>query len=70
MLLDLRMRLLTAHKILIAAALFLAVVLTLWGAVHASRGEPNAWIVLAVGVTGIPALGLYLRKLYRNPPLR
>lgn len=64
------MRLLTAHKILIASALVLGVILTVWGAVHGARGEPGAWVVFAVGVTLIPTLALYLRKLYRNPPLR
>jgi hypothetical protein len=63
-------RLLTAHKILVTAALGLGVVLTSWGVVHALvRREPGAWVVLVLGVVAIPAAALYLRKLRRNPPI-
>ena len=64
------MRLLTAHKILIVAALALGVVLVLWGVVHGRRGEPGAWGVFALGLAAIPIGLLYLRKLLRNPPIR
>ncbi len=65
-----RMRLLTAHKILIGAALMLSVVLIIWGVVHGRRGEPGAWAVLALGAVMLPLGALYLRKLFRSPPLR
>jgi hypothetical protein len=64
------MRLLTAHKILISAALALGVILAIWGVVHGRRGDPGAWSVFALGVAMLPAGLLYLRKLYRNPPIR
>jgi hypothetical protein len=64
------MRLITAHKILISAALGLALVLVLWGLVHGRRGDHGAWVVFALGVTVIPIGLLYLRKLLRNPPIR
>jgi hypothetical protein len=64
------MRLLTAHKILISAALLLAVVLASWGVAHGLRGDRGAWGVAALGVALIPTAGLYLRKLRRNPPLK
>jgi hypothetical protein len=65
------MRLLTAHKILIGAAIALGVILTLWGAVHAlARGESQGWPPLALGVLVTPIAALYLRKLLRNPPIR
>jgi hypothetical protein len=64
-------RLLTAHKILVGAALGLGVVLTVWGAVHGiARGEPGGWGVMVLGALSVPACVLYLRKLRRNPPLR
>jgi hypothetical protein len=64
------MRLLTAHKILITAALGLGAILTIWGAVHGRRGEPGAWGVFALGLAVLPVGVLYLRKLIRNPPIR
>ncbi len=65
------MRLLTAHKILISAALALALILVAWGAVHGgARHESGGWFALALGLVTAPAAALYLRKLYRNPPLR
>jgi len=64
------MRLLLAHKILISAALGLAVILAVWGLVHGRRGEPGAWGVFALGLGVLPVGLLYLRKLIRNPPLR
>jgi hypothetical protein len=64
------MRLLTAHKILISAALCLGAILALWGVVHGRRGEPGAWGVFALGLAMIPVGILYLRKLLRNPPIR
>lgn len=65
------MTLLTAHKILIVAALTLSVVLLVWGVVHgAARHESFAWPVAAVGALGIPLTAVYLRKLKRNPPIR
>jgi hypothetical protein len=64
-------RLLTAHKILVSAALGLGVVMTSWGAVHGlSRHEPGAWVVFVLGVAALPVGVLYLRKLWRNPPIR
>jgi hypothetical protein len=57
------MRLLTAHKILIGAAVGLGAVLAWWGAAH------RVWAVCAVGVLMLPAGVLYLRKLKRNPPI-
>jgi len=64
------MRLLTAHKILVSAALVLGALLVVWGVVHGIvRHEPNAWISLAIGVVVVPLGALYLRKLYRNPPI-
>jgi hypothetical protein len=63
------MRLLLAHKILITAALVLALVLVAWGAVHAHRGEPGAWGVFALGLAMLPTGALYLRKLRRDPPI-
>jgi hypothetical protein len=64
------MRLLTAHKILISAALGLGAILAVWGIVHGRRGEPGAWGVFALGAAMIPLGILYLRKLLRNPPIR
>ena len=65
------MRLLTAHKILISAAMVLGVVLIVWGAVHGlARHEPGAWSAFVLGVVMLPAAALYLRKLKRNPPIR
>ncbi len=61
-------RLLTAHKILVSAFLGLAVVLILWGIRH--RGQPNAWVAIAIGAVALPAGALYLRKLYRSPPVK
>jgi hypothetical protein len=65
------MRLLTAHKILVGAWLALCVVMIEWGALHGIvRHEPNAWIPLALGAAALPPGVLYLRKLYRAPPIR
>ncbi len=64
------MRLLTAHKILISAALALGAILVVWGVVHGRRGESGAWGVFALGLAVIPIGALYLRKLLRNPPIR
>ncbi len=63
--------LLRMHKVLVGAALALAVLCILWGSVHALvRREPGTWPVLAVGVVAAVAGSLYWRKLRRNPPLR
>jgi hypothetical protein len=62
------MRLLTFHKILVTAALGLAVVMVVWGITQ--RREPGANLVLAVGAAVIVPAALYLRKLYKNPPIR
>jgi hypothetical protein len=64
------MRLLTAHKILISAALCLGAIMAVWGVVHARRGDAGAWGVFALGLGMLPLGGLYLRKLIRNPPIR
>jgi hypothetical protein len=65
------MRLLTAHKILVSAGLLLAAVLVVWGAVHGlKRHEPRAWVAFVIGLCMLPAGGLYLRKLLKNPPIR
>jgi hypothetical protein len=64
------MRLLTAHKILISAAIVLGAILILWGLVHANRGQEGAWGVFALGVVVLPLGLVYLRKLIRNPPIR
>ncbi|HZS36443.1 MAG TPA: hypothetical protein VFF06_06440 [Polyangia bacterium] len=65
------MRLLTAHKILVSAWLVLCAVMIVWGVVHAVlRREPHAWMVLAMGAVALPPGALYLRKLYRTPPIR
>jgi 1,4-dihydroxy-2-naphthoate octaprenyltransferase len=62
--------LLTAHRILVSAALALAVVLVAWGAVHGLvRHEPSARAVFVLGLVALPVGLLYLRKLWRNPPL-
>jgi hypothetical protein len=62
------MRLLTAHRLLVACALALSLVLAIWGARH--RDLPSGGWVLALALVAMPLLGLYLRKLYRNPPIR
>jgi hypothetical protein len=65
------MRLLTAHKILVAAWLVLCAVMIAWGLVHGvHRREPNAWMPLALGAAALPPGAWYLRKLYRRPPIR
>jgi NhaP-type Na+/H+ or K+/H+ antiporter len=65
------MRLLLWHKILVSATLVLCVVLIIWGAVHwFGRHEPNAWIPMALGAVMLPTGALYLRKLFRSPPIR
>jgi hypothetical protein len=64
------MRLLTAHKILIAAASALGAVLIVWGAVHGARGQSSAWGVLALGLVMLPLGVAYFIKLRRNPPIR
>jgi hypothetical protein len=61
-------RLLTAHKILVAACLVLAAILILWGVRH--RAQPNAWVAIAIGATVLPVGTWYLRKLFRAPPLK
>jgi hypothetical protein len=63
--------LLPAHKVLISAALALGVILLVWGVVHGvARREQAGWVALAIGAVAVPACALYLRKLYRNPPIR
>ncbi len=65
------MRLLTAHKILVMAWLLLCAAMIAWGAVHGiARHERNAWLPLALGAAALPPGALYLRKLYRKPPIR
>ena len=65
------MGLLTAHKILVIAWLVLCAVMIAWGVVHGVlRREPQAWIPLALGAAALPPGALYLRKLYRTPPIR
>jgi hypothetical protein len=61
------MRLLTAHRILVSFALGLCVVLIAWGIRH--REMTGSLWVLGLGACAFPLLALYLRKLYRNPPL-
>ena len=63
------MRLLTAHKILVSAWLGLCVAMIAWGARHLHDGR-GGWIPLALGACALPAGALYLRKLYRRPPLK
>jgi hypothetical protein len=63
--------LLQAHRILISAAIALGAILMIWGIVHgALRHEPAGWVALCMGSVAFPAGVLYLRKLYRNPPIR
>ncbi|HEY7955461.1 MAG TPA: hypothetical protein VII38_09210 [Polyangia bacterium] len=65
------MRLLTAHKILVGFAIALAAILIVWGTEHGlRRQQPNAWVALALGAAMLPVFVLYLRKLYRHPPVR
>jgi hypothetical protein len=65
------MKLLTAHKILIGAALGLGAALTAWGAVHGlARGESGGWVPFVIGLLTMPAAGLYLYKLKKKPPIR
>ena len=61
------MRLLTAHRILIAATLVLQVLLMAWSVAH--RHREGTWMPGALALVTFPVLALYLRKLYRNPPL-
>ncbi len=63
------MRLLTAHKILVVAWLVLCVAMIAWGARHARDGR-GGWIPLALGAAALPAGAVYLRHLYRRPPLK
>jgi len=64
-------RLLTAHKILISAAIGMGAVLAVWGASHGlGRGEPGALVAFGFGVIAIPAGALYLYKLKKRPPIR
>jgi hypothetical protein len=62
------MRLLTAHRILVAASIGLQGLLVLWSAVH--RDRPGAWLPGVLALVTMPILALYLRKLYRNPPIK
>ena len=64
------MRLIALHRLLISAFLGLLVLMVAWGVAAVRRGEPGAWIVLAVGALPIAPAALYLRKLYRNPPIK
>lgn len=65
------MRLITAHKVLIGAAIALGVILTVWGAIHAiGRGESQGWVPFALGAVVTPVAVLYFRKLVRDPPIR
>jgi hypothetical protein len=61
-------RLLTAHKILVGAALGLSAILVVWGL--SNRGQPGAYLVLALGAAALLPGALYLRKLRKNPPIR
>jgi hypothetical protein len=63
--------LLQAHRVLISAAIGLSAILVVWGVVHGVvRHEPPGWVALGLGLVALPAGTLYLRKLYRNPPIR
>ena len=65
------MSLLRVHRLLIGSALAMSLVLLLWGVAHGVvRHEPRGWVALAIAALALPAGGLYLRKLYRNPPIR
>lgn len=57
------MKLLTAHRILIGAALALALIMGAWGA---SRRE---WPVVAGSAVAALACAWYLRRLLRDPPV-
>jgi hypothetical protein len=63
------MRLLTAHKILIAAAIALGMVLMLWGRAHAAQ-ERSATFALVLGAVAVVGGGLYLAKILKRPPIR
>ena len=63
--------LLQAHRILISAAVLLGGILVIWGIVHgALRHESAGWVALGLGSVALPIGALYLRKLFRNPPIR
>ncbi len=65
------MRLLLWHKILVSAALALCLVLIAWGIVHSLvRHESGAWVPMALGALMLPPGVLYLRKLFRSPPIK
>jgi hypothetical protein len=64
------MGLLTAHKILIAFALLLSMILVVWGVLHGVyRHEPGGYWMLFLGTVTWPFVAMYLVKLWRNPPL-
>jgi hypothetical protein len=61
------MRLITAHKILIGAALVLALLLTLRSSViYASTHAPNYLVIALVDVVLAALLAVYLRALWRR----
>jgi hypothetical protein len=65
------MTLLPVHRLLISFAVAFSAILALWGVVHGVvRHEPVGWLTLGLGAVALPVLALYLRKLYRNPPIR
>jgi hypothetical protein len=62
---DVRMRLLTAHKILISAALFLSLLMTVRAGVIYASSHANSDVVFAVlGLLLSVCLGLYLRAIW------
>lgn len=63
--------LLQAHRILISAAILLGAILIVWGIVHGGlRHQPAGWVALGLGSVALPVGVLYLRKLFRNPPIK
>ncbi|HEX2569992.1 MAG TPA: hypothetical protein VH877_10585 [Polyangia bacterium] len=63
--------LLQAHRILISAAIVLGAILIVFGIVHGGlRHEPTGWVAFGLGCVALPIGLLYLRKLFRNPPIR
>jgi hypothetical protein len=61
-------RLLSAHRLLVGAALVLQGLLIVWALRH--RDQPGARVTGVLAAVLVPVLALYLRKLYRNPPLK
>ena len=61
------MRLLTAHKILISAALFLSLLMTVRAAVIYASSQANSDVAFAaLGLVLSVCLGLYLRAIWRR----